>query len=288
MKQIITDFFSFIKKPKDFQYSGIDKTYKWKVFFTLFIFNICFTIISVGIISVIEEFYPLDHKLDELDLSPLLMLLVVSILIPFIEEVIFRLGLRRKGILKRLFTVEKWSKCFSIFTYISVLIFALVHGTNYYFDNYWFLLLVPFLTLSQFASGFIMTYLRVQFNFWIGYLFHATWNFTAISLTILPNLFGSETIINKETYHLEIRENSPFQIKDKELIFSTNIDTIYQLETEGNKTEEILKAIHAENKFEPVSDYIDIKFTSEKGIPTDSLLHILETEGYIEKKAKTN
>lgn len=33
MKQILLDFWAFIKDPKDEQYKGEDKIYKWKVFF---------------------------------------------------------------------------------------------------------------------------------------------------------------------------------------------------------------------------------------------------------------
>ena len=288
MKQIITDFFSFIRKPKDFQYTGNDKTYKWKVFFTLFAFNVVFSILYAVLNFLIKKNFPLEHKLEDLNLSPIVLILVVSFLIPFIEEVVFRLVLRRKGILKKIITQETWSKYFSTFTYISVIIFALLHGNNYKFESYILILLVPFLTISQFITGFINTYLRVRFNFWMGYLFHATWNFIAISIVTFSTFNRYETHVNNQDYRLEIKEKSAFNVKDQTILFTANLDTIYQLETESNKTEEILKAIHAETKFEPVSEYIDIKFTSEKGIPTDSLLHILETEGYIEKKAKTN
>lgn len=289
MKQIILDFFSFIRKPKDIQYSGNDKTYKWKVFLSLFIFNIFFSFLCIGLSLIVDKIYPLDHKLEELDLSPILMFVMISLLVPFIEEVFFRLILRRKGILKNIFTVEKWNKYFSVLVYVSTISFALIHITNYKFDSYFFLLLAPILTLSQFVSGFIMTYLRVRFNFWMGFAFHALWNFSAVLFTLPDMLIDpKEIILNNEKYQLEIKEKSSFQIKDKGINYTANIDTIYQLETVGNKTEEILKVIHAENKFEPVSEYIDITFTSEKGIPTDSLLYILETEGYIEKKAKTN
>lgn len=290
MKQIITDFFSFIKKPKDFQYSGNDKTYKWKVFFTLIGFNLFFTIIYMGAFSLLEKIYLLNHKLDDLNYSPIVTILLIALFVPFIEEVFFRLILRRKGILKNIFTLEKWNKYFSVLVYISTISFALIHITNYKFDSYFFLLLAPILTLSQFVSGFIMTYLRVRFNFWMGFAFHAVWNFSAVMFAGQDSLKEvNEIQLKNDQFQLEIKKKSFFNSVTKEMIHTAKNDTIYQFESKGFKLKNILNMIDTtQMKYEPMVDYIDIKFTSEKGIPTDSLLHILETEGHIEKKAKTN
>jgi len=290
MKQIITDFFSFIRKPKDFQYSGNDKTYKWKVFFTLFIFNIFFSLLCIGLSLIVDKIYPLEHKLEDLNYSPIVTILMIALFVPFIEEVFFRLILRRKGILKNIFTLEKWNKYFFVLVYISTISFALIHITNYKFDSYFFLLLAPILTLSQFVSGFIMTYLRVRFNFWMGFAFHAVWNFSAVMFAGQDSLKEvNEIQLKNDQFQLEIKKKSFFNSVTKEMIHTAKTDTIYQFESNGFKLKNILNMIDTtQMKYEPMVDYIDIKFTSEKGIPTDSLLHILETEGYIEKKAKTN
>lgn len=290
MKQIITDFFSFIKKPKDIQYSGNNKAYKWKVFFMLIGFNLLFSIIYTGAFSLLEKLYPLNHKLDDLNYSPIVTILLIVLIVPFIEEVFFRLILRRKGILKNIFTLEKWNKYFFVLVYISTISFALIHITNYKFDSYFFLLLAPILTLSQFVSGFIMTYLRVRFNFWMGFAFHAVWNFSAVMFAGQDSLKEvNEIQLKNDQFQLEIKKKSFFNSVTKEMIHTAKTDTIYQFESKGFKLKNILNMIDTtQMKYEPMVDYIDIKFTSEKGIPTDSLLHILETEGYIEKKAKTN
>jgi len=294
MKQIITDFFSFIKKPKDFQYSGNDKTYKWKVFFTLIGFNLFFTIIYMGAFSLLKKIYPLNHKLDDLNYSPIVTILLIALFVPFIEEVFFRLILRRKGILKNIFTLEKWNKYFFVLVYISTISFALIHITNYKFDSYFFLLLAPILTLSQFVSGFIMTFLRVRFNFWMGFAFHAVWNFSAIIVSS-PEIFQIqnqlENEVNIKNKHFELtvsKQNFTFN-QEKSIIYTANLDTIYQLESNGFSGKDILETLAVStNDYSLLIDKFDITFNSEKGIPTDSLLHILETEGYIEKKAKTN
>ena len=287
MKQILFDFWDFIKKPKDFQYSGNNKSYKWKVFFSLFIFNILFSILFSGLVLIINELRPLEHKFSDLDLNPIILFLTTVLTVPFLEEVVFRLGLRRKGILKNLFSEEKWNRYFSKFAYLSVITFALVHGSNFKFDSYLFILAIPFLTISQFVSGFINTYLRVRFNFWMGYLFHAFWNFFALLMVSFPNTISPKVLnITKEKYQLEVKEKALLNnLSAHTILYSMNNDTIYQLETKGLKTKTILKTLDStEMKYQPISEYIDIHFTSKKGIPKDSILILLEEEGYI----KTN
>lgn len=289
MKQILLDFWAFIKQPKDERYSGIDRNYKWKVFFSLFLFNILFSAIYTGIFSLVNYLHPLETKFDDLDLPPILLLLIFPFIIPFLEELVFRLGLRRKGIIAYLFTDATWEKWFSILIYISTISFALIHITNYKYDSYFFLLLAPILTLSQFVSGFIITYLRVRFNFWIGFAFHALWNLSAVIFMFndltTPN---KDVEINNNTFQLKISKSSPFNFDNKTVLYSANTDTIYQLETNGIVADEIIVDLLNTNDYTLLIDKFDIHFNSEKGISKDSLLSVLEKEGYIKKKTPTN
>lgn len=57
----------------------------------------------------------------------------------------------------------------------------------------------------------------------------------------------------------------------------------------GFKLKDILESIDSiKMDFIPISDYVDINLKTNKGILKDSLLMILENEGYIEKKTQTN
>lgn len=290
MKQILLDFWAFIKQPKDERYSGIDRNYKWKVFFSLFLFNILFSAIYTGIFSLVNYLHPLETKFDDLDLPPILLLLIFPFIIPFLEELVFRLGLRRKGIIAYLFTDATWEKWFSILIYISTISFALIHITNYKYDSYFFLLLAPILTLSQFVSGFIMTYLRVRFNFWIGFAFHALWNLSAVIFMFNDFSTSSKNIlIENDTYRLEISKSSPFNFENKTLLYTADSDTIYQLESNNFSTKEILEMMEvSDDNYHLLIKNFDIQFNSKKGIPNDSLLSILEKEGYIQKQTPTN
>src|SRR5690606_22375242 len=294
MKKIITDFFSFIRKPKDFQYSGNDKTYKWRVFFTLFIFNIFFSLLCIGLSLIVDKIYPLEHKLEDLNYSPIVTILMIALFVPFIEEVFFRLILRRKGILKNIFTLEKWNKYFFVLVYISTISFALIHITNYKFDSYFFLLLAPILTLSQFVSGFIMTYLRVRFNFWIGFAFHAFWNFSAVIVSS-PEIFQAKNQLKNEVdlknKHFELIVSKPKFLftGEKSILYTANLDTIYELKSNGFSGKDILETLEiSANDYSLLIDKFDITFISANGILKDTLLYQLEKEKIIEKKTQTN
>ena len=111
----------------------------------------------------LQEIYDLD-----LNLSYEFALLVL--LIPFIEELIFRLPLRRIGVSKRLFSENTWNKYYRWFFYSFALAFGFVHITNFEINSVYVVLLAPIITLSQIIGGFIMSYLRIRFNFWMGFL----------------------------------------------------------------------------------------------------------------------
>lgn len=137
-----------------------------------------------------------------------------------------------------------------------------------------------------------MSYLRVHFNFWLGFMYHALWNFVAFFIIdgsyYLLNVDNIE--IETKTYKLSVEQKQFLSLSEPRIIeYTAGIDTVYVIKANYYNTKEILDIISPEKKnYKGTSALISLDFTSEKGIPTDSLLQILETEGYIEKKAKTN
>ncbi|SEH64395.1 hypothetical protein SAMN02927937_00666 [Paenimyroides aquimaris] len=124
----------------------------------------------------------------------------------------------------------------------------------------------------------------------MGFAFHAFWNFTAIFLTSSAFVLSpKETVITHKNYELNIEEKNFLSHSSGEMLFTINNDTIYQLESKGFKLKDILESIDSiKMDFIPISDYVDINLKTNKGILKDSLLMILENEGYIEKKTQTN
>jgi len=139
-----------------------------------------------------------------------------------------------------------------------------------------------------------MTFLRVRFNFWMGFAFHALWNFSAITISS-PEMFQIqnqlENEVNIKNKHFELtvsKQNFKFN-QDKSIIYTANLDTVYQLESNGFSSKDILEALAVPaNDYSPLVGKFDIKFNSEKGTLKDTLLYHLEKEKILKKKAKTN
>ena len=289
MKQILLDFWQFIKKPKDIPFSGKNKSYKWKVFFTLFVFELILLAVYLPAAALLDKYVVLEQSLD-LSFSAIGSLFSFVLLVPFIEEVIFRLGLRRKYLIEAIFDEKAWHRWFPFFVYSSTIIFGLVHISNYANTQWIFFAVAPFIVLTQLVGGFIMTYLRVRFNFWMGYLYHAVWNFTMIFIVGFVLIEFTEPVhLKTDNYELQIQEKqfSGF-MKTKEITTQRDtLDNIMLIKSEGYTMIGLLDIISPEDSIytgKPV--LVDFNFTAEKGISTDSLLMILENEDYIEKKSK--
>ena len=135
-----------------------------------------------------------------------------------------------------------------------------------------------------------MTYLRVKFNFWMGFIFHLLWNLSAVIITKDYSAKTPENIeIKNDKYSLALSKTPLIDSGDKTILYSIIKDTIYQLESSKFSTKEILDIVSPDDKnYKGSSALINLDFKSEKGIHKDSLLSILEKEGYIKKQTPTN
>jgi membrane protease YdiL (CAAX protease family) len=104
----------------------------------------------------------------------------IVILIPFIEELIFRYFLRYERLRIWRISLYQWNKIFPILVYIFVICFGLIHITNFSNNSKWFYVLSPLIVISQLLSGIIITYIRVRLNFMSGVFYHWIWNFTFV------------------------------------------------------------------------------------------------------------
>lgn len=129
------------------------------------------------------------HQVQTLvELFPIPVVLMLAVLlIPFIEELIFRFPLKYKrnyplravamavngqnsrteGKVRRW-----WHRKYPVIFYLSAGIFAVIHFVNYDSETT-LVFILPFLVLPQFILGLLMGYLRVRYNFFTGFLMHA-------------------------------------------------------------------------------------------------------------------
>src|SRR5690606_6414485 len=238
-------------------------------------------------VILLDKYVPLEQSLDT-TFSAIGTFFLMVLLIPFIEEVFFRLGLRRKYVLKSIFSEQEWQRWFPFFVYSSTIVFGLVHITNYANTEWIFFALVPFIILTQLTGGFIIAYLRIRFNFWLGYMYHALWNFTAIFIISSFFMFFTEdTHIKTDDYELEIKEKMFESLSgSKTISYKADDDTIYFIESDQYNMGKLLEIISPDNKeyIAKPSTVVVLKFEAEKGISKDSLLILLEEEDYLRKR----
>lgn len=283
MKQHVLDFFLYLKNPKDEKYNGNDSKYKWKVFFSLFIAQLIFILFYLPILVWINEKLDANEAYD-FDFSLLKQFLLLILLIPLVEEFVFRYFLRRKKLTSLLFKKAIWHKYYKWFFYSSVIAFGLIHITNYKIDSLWIVVFAPLMVLSQIIGGAIMSYLRVRFNFLMGFSYHALWNFLLIFGSYISNhTENKEFQVKHKDYELTIKQSTLYNINQKTILFSAGLDSIQQLETNNYPLADIISLFDTANlKYKPLIKNIDILL--EKGIPNDTLISILIKEDFIEEK----
>lgn len=289
MKQILIDFWQFIKKPKDIPYTGDSKSFKWKVFFSLFVLKIIFACVYLPLVALLLEYYPLDFAFDDTNYSAITTFLLFVLAVPLVEEVIFRLGLRRKYLIETIFDEKAWHRWFPFFVYSSSIFFGLIHIGNYENTGWLFYAIAPFLVLSQTIGGFILAYLRVKFNFWLGVLFHAMWNFTLFFVVggIAFLFFTEDTHVKTDTYELTIKEKMFESFSEKKVIsYKADDKTVYSIESKDYNMTELFEIIYKDNKeyIPKPATVVELKFEAENGISKDSLLILLEQEEFVRKR----
>ncbi len=153
------------------------------------------------------------HQVQTLvELFPIPVVLMLAVLlIPFIEELIFRFPLKYKrnyplravamavngqnsrteGKVRRW-----WHRKYPVIFYLSAGIFAVIHFVNYDSETT-LVFILPFLVLPQFILGLLMGYLRVRYNFFTGFLMHALHNALFMTIAIL-SLTSSEPVLSIE------------------------------------------------------------------------------------------
>jgi membrane protease YdiL (CAAX protease family) len=224
------DAWNFIKNPKDQKDPNQQLGFKFKQLFSILVIDIIAIAVIAFIIVYVEEmgFVSTEsHKMNDLfdTKSKWLILFLGVIFVPFLEEIIFRLYLRKRynpirlisfisGIVKPLskeyaeaVVDRNWHKYYRIFFYVATLIFAVIHITNYEL-TVTVLVFIPLLTAPQFITGLFIGYLRVRFGLIWGILLHFLHNliFLGTSLLYLSQPVQSFYVEN-QNYKLKIEES---------------------------------------------------------------------------------
>ena len=284
IKAKIGDLFKFLRKPNDQQ---IELNVKHKIFFLLIllVFEIIITIIIIfPTLDVIDNV--LNIKVERINYSDTFTnsLLLLVIVIPLIEELIFRYILKYQGIKTKFISLNKWKKIFPFLVYILAIGFGFAHLSNYLNESNLFFILSPFIILSQLFGGLIITFIRVRLNFFWGVLYHWIWNFVVvIAIPISENVFTETYIEKKSTYTITVEEKPYFDKRKQQTIKIDSINgKIHSLNVQQFSIQHVLDTLYKKEEYYVDDVLINLNFKSKQGLKKEEFIKILKKEYEIE------
>lgn len=247
IKNTWADFWEFIKNPKDEADSNQSTKLKLTRLFSVLGIELLIMLVLTTIISVLEHAGIIDmsnHKVEDMMQSfPAWAVLVLgALIIPFLEEVVFRFYLRFKNNYPlrfliflssifgqknrndfRAFSERKWHAYYKLIFYFSAFLFAIVHLSN--FDlSLKVLIFLPLLVMPQFIVGLFTGYLRVKFGLVWSFFLHGLHNFILFSIALFfMHQTTEELSISNGQYDLRIEEQS---FRDFNSSISLGSDTV--------------------------------------------------------------
>ena len=179
---MLEELIAFAKKPIYEQDVNSNASDKLRLFTKLLVLALGSSILLLIIASVIQYIFNIEvgkHAIDDLfdNNSEIKIFVLVVILAPFLEELIFRGPL----------LFFKNSEYFPIVLYIFTIAFGLVHISNFELTTQ-VLLLSPLLVAPQISVGFILGYIRVKFGLIWSMALHACYNMALIIPLLLVKL----------------------------------------------------------------------------------------------------
>ena len=182
MTDTVKDILQFLKSPACGFKENISINKKLVLVFNSLIISVIICISLASLLSVLEYFKLIDmskHATADLfeKYPKIIILLLVSIIAPVFEELIFRAPIT-------LFC--NYKKHFKLIFYGFAILFGYVHITNFECATN-VILLSPILVLPQIMLGLILGFLRVKIGLIYAILLHALYN-GMLTLPVL--LFG--------------------------------------------------------------------------------------------------
>ncbi|QOD61628.1 CPBP family intramembrane metalloprotease [Polaribacter haliotis] len=179
MKETLLNLLVYLKKPVLEQDSNTALNYRFNLFFKLFALCVLTGIIITPIFVLLEELNWVNmdsHEVEKMfkGMAKWKILLVGAVVIPVIEELIFRAPI----------TAFKKPKHFKFSFYFFALVFGFVHISNFETTTS-VLLLSPILVLPQILVGFYLGYIRVRLGLQWSMLLHGSYNGFFLALSFL-------------------------------------------------------------------------------------------------------
>lgn len=206
---MVTALRAFLRHPADHLAADTSLRTCVRALLILLVVDLGATMLLGGVIGLISESGLVDmenHAAENFvsDTPGWQLYLLAGLIVPFVEELIFRLPLRYQtnpvvGVARLLTPATtpdvdaalaadrraSWDRHFPKVFYALTLLFAFVHLSNYPDWSTALLLVSPLLVAPQFVMGCIAGFLRVRYGFVWAFLLHALHNALLISVALL-------------------------------------------------------------------------------------------------------
>lgn len=280
VRNTIIDFVKFLKDPKDYQLSFTIGE-KVKFLFVLLLFEIVFSFVIIFPIHLgIDQITILKEPKVDFSLSLLVSIIGLVVIVPLVEELVFRYFLRYKGFKTRFITRKRWDRIFPFLVYLLAISFGFIHLANYENENTLFFVLSPLIILSQLIGGLIISFIRVRINFIWGFYYHMIWNFLfVIALPLVEHQLSEPYVENSEYYNISIKEKPFFDKEEGQIL---KIDSVSQkintVEIKQYSLQNILDTLYSKDKYYVTDVLVNIDFKSRNGTTKKEFLNILRKE----------
>ncbi|SEH49146.1 CPBP family intramembrane glutamic endopeptidase [Chryseobacterium culicis] len=278
MKNFIIDFLQFYKNPSDtrIEHYSLSKNIRYIIYGLIIDLILLVFFIPLG--DYFADTYLLDSSLLVYKEDTLLFLLVIGVLVlPLFEELLFRLPIRYNRFYSFFLSKKIWSYLFRVIVYCVPLIFGLVHLDNFNLNGKTttILIFVPLVVLSQIIGGYIITFIRVKFNFLSSVIYHMIWNLTVTIGGFIFTSFEKPYVVTNNDYSIEITANSYTEISKQNLSVDSSDNKIYRIEAQQLSINHVLDSLTA-FKRNKEDRSVNILFQSQNGMSKKQFLKIIE------------
>lgn len=291
MKQVIkntrnlySDIWKWIKNPKEGFLHNLSFRDKLVRLFKILILDFLIAVILGFVLHYIHNnVQRLEAPLEPFSLWELI--LILSLVVPLLEEIIFRLPLvyKRNYLARGLdkltkgFISRKWNSIYRYFVYTLAATFGLVHIGNFSDVNLLLLALSPIVVGGQLIGGLMISYVRVKFGFVWGLAQHVIFN-SIIGLLILSGHNSVIIQVSNSDIELDIRRLEYVDSDSSSLNVNKANDKIFSIEANDYQLQEVLDDISDDTVEAYDNVWVDVNFESEDGITVEEMTELLGTK----------
>lgn len=279
MKLILREIIAFYKDPKDLRADDLSFRNNIHYILVIVMLDLIFFALMAPILHYIHTLKILPDDTSNIIYKQNTLffnVLTGGILVPFVEELIFRFPLRFNKIYGFFISEKKWQFLFKILVYSFPFIFGIVHLSNFESINVFILIaLSPILIGSQLVGGYLYTFLRVKFNFLSALFCHVIWNCLLILIFVPINYFERPYEVQNGNFKLYMKDSE--YSKPDEQIFSvdTSNGKIYKISVKEYSINHVMDSLFKINR-NKVDFIVDLRFNSKEGITKNEFIKLIE------------